>query len=72
VPTPKVATYAYVNPIVAVVLGFIVLHEQIDSYMLVGTAVITTAVALVTTAKVQSKAHMEHLAEGPPELDSEV
>ncbi len=30
VPTPKVATYAYVNPIVAVFLGWIILHEQVD------------------------------------------
>ena len=29
VPTPKVATYAYVNPIVAVILGFIVLRETL-------------------------------------------
>ena len=72
VPTPKVATYAYVNPIVAVILGFIVLHEQVDHFMLAGTIVITAAVALVTTARVHSSEELEHAGEGPPELDSEV
>ena len=72
VPTPKVATYAYVNPIVAVILGLIVLHERLDRFMLAGMVIITAAVALVTTAKVHLAQAPEHAAEGPPELESEV
>ncbi len=72
VPTPKVATYAYVNPIVAVILGLVVLHERFDHFMLVGTVVISAAVALVTTAKVHLASEQERAGEGPPELDSEV
>jgi drug/metabolite transporter (DMT)-like permease len=72
VPTPKVATYAYVNPIVAVILGLIVLHERLDRFMLAGMVIITAAVALVTTAKVHLAQEPEHSSEGPPELDSEV
>jgi drug/metabolite transporter (DMT)-like permease len=53
VPTPKVATYAYVNPIVAVFLGWIILHEHVDSYMLVGTAIIIASVALVNTSRLK-------------------
>lgn len=53
VPTPKVATYAYVNPIVAVFLGWIILREQVDAFMLVGTVIIIAAVALVNTAKLK-------------------
>jgi drug/metabolite transporter (DMT)-like permease len=53
VPTPKVATYAYVNPIVAVFLGWIILHEQVDAYMLLGTAVIIASVALVNTSRLK-------------------
>ncbi len=34
VSTQKVATYAYVNPIVAVFLGWLVLHERFDRYIL--------------------------------------
>jgi drug/metabolite transporter (DMT)-like permease len=53
VPTPKVATYAYVNPIVAVFLGWTILHEQVDGFMLLGTAIIIASVALVNTSKLK-------------------
>jgi len=53
VPTPKVATYAYVNPIVAVFLGWIILHEQVDGFMLLGTAIIIASVALVNTSRLK-------------------
>ena len=54
VPTPKVATYAYVNPVVAVFLGWLILHERLDRFMLLGMIVIVAAVALVTSAKLRS------------------
>jgi drug/metabolite transporter (DMT)-like permease len=54
VPTPKVATYAYVNPIVALVLGWLILREQVDVFMLIGTVIIIASVALVNTAKLRS------------------
>lgn len=53
VPTPKVATYAYVNPIIAVFLGWLILQEKVDAYMFVGTAIIIGSVALVNTAKLK-------------------
>jgi drug/metabolite transporter (DMT)-like permease len=53
VPTPKVATYAYVNPIIAVFLGWLILREQIDVFMLVGTVIIIASVALVNTSKLK-------------------
>jgi drug/metabolite transporter (DMT)-like permease len=53
VPTPKVATYAYVNPIVALILGWLVLREQVDTFMLVGTVIIIASVALVNTSKLK-------------------
>jgi drug/metabolite transporter (DMT)-like permease len=55
VPTAKVSTYAYVNPVVAVFLGWLVLHERIDRYILAGSAIIITSVILVTSAKMQRK-----------------
>jgi len=54
VPTAKVATYAYVNPIVAVLLGALILNETVDRYILAGTAVIVAGVALVTTSKIHA------------------
>ena len=53
VPTPKVATYAYVNPVVAVYLGWLILNENVDGFMLLGTVVIVAAVALVNTSKLK-------------------
>lgn len=50
---PKVATYAYVNPIVALILGWLLLREHIDAFMIAGTVVIIAAVALVNTSKLQ-------------------
>jgi drug/metabolite transporter (DMT)-like permease len=54
-PSSKVSTYAYVNPVVAVFLGWLVLHESIDRYILLGSAIIVASVVMVTTAKVASK-----------------
>jgi drug/metabolite transporter (DMT)-like permease len=59
VPMPKVATYAYVNPVVAVFLGWLVLRETVDAYILAGSVIIVAAVALVTSATVKSKAGAE-------------
>jgi drug/metabolite transporter (DMT)-like permease len=50
-PLPLVSTYAYVNPIVAVILGWIVLQEPIDGRTIVAGAVIVVAVALIVTAR---------------------
>jgi drug/metabolite transporter (DMT)-like permease len=54
-PASKVSTYAYVNPVIAVFLGWLVLHEAVDRYILAGSAVTLAAVALVTSAKVTMK-----------------
>jgi drug/metabolite transporter (DMT)-like permease len=59
VHTAKVSTYAYVNPVVAVFLGWLVLHERIDRYIVMGSAIIVTAVVLVTSAKMKMKTKAE-------------
>ena len=41
-PLPLVATYAYVNPVVAVILGAIILNEPIDLRTIVAGAIIVT------------------------------
>lgn len=51
VPVAKVATYAYVNPIVAVVLSAIFLHEGLHGSQWIAMAVILLAVAIVTASK---------------------
>jgi drug/metabolite transporter (DMT)-like permease len=61
VPTSKVSTYAYVNPVVAMFLGWLVLHERIDGYIIMGSAVIVASVILVTSAKVSARIAAEEL-----------
>jgi drug/metabolite transporter (DMT)-like permease len=56
VPAAKVSTYAYVNPIIAVVLGWAVLGERLDLRMAVGTGVILGGVAAVNAARVRFSA----------------
>jgi drug/metabolite transporter (DMT)-like permease len=50
-PLPLVATYAYVNPVVAVILGAIILGEPIEPRTILAGAVIVAAVALIVTAR---------------------
>lgn len=50
-PLPLIATYAYVNPVVAVVLGAIVLSEPIELRTLAAGGVIILAVAIIVTAR---------------------
>jgi drug/metabolite transporter (DMT)-like permease len=61
VPTSKVSTYAYVNPVVAVFLGWLVLHERVDRFILAGSAIVVLSVILVTSAKVREKTVAEEL-----------
>jgi drug/metabolite transporter (DMT)-like permease len=45
-----VATYAYVNPVVAVFLGWLILGEQVTLRTVVAGIVIVAAVALIISA----------------------
>jgi drug/metabolite transporter (DMT)-like permease len=49
-PLPLVATYAYVNPVVAVLLGWALLDEPITPQMILAGAIIVIAVALIAGA----------------------
>ncbi len=54
VPTAKVATYAYVNPIVAMFLGWLIEGEKFTPYIVAGAAVVIISIALVTGAKTRA------------------
>jgi drug/metabolite transporter (DMT)-like permease len=51
VPPARVATYAFVNPVVAVLLGCLLLGEPLSPRMIVAAALIVGAVALITTRR---------------------
>jgi drug/metabolite transporter (DMT)-like permease len=59
VPVAKVMSYTYVNPVVAVLLGIMLLHERPVAAEFVGMAGIVVAVFLMSTAQVKTK-------HGPP------
>ena len=54
VPVAKVSTYAYINPIVAVILGALFLHERMVPIEYAGMAAIVIAVYLVTSSRLKS------------------
>jgi drug/metabolite transporter (DMT)-like permease len=50
-PISKVSTYAYVNPVVAIALGWLILDEGITPMTLLGAGIIVASVALVVRAE---------------------
>jgi drug/metabolite transporter (DMT)-like permease len=68
VPVAKVASYAYVNPLVAVLLGIVLLHERPVGAEFAGMAGIVVAVFLLTTAQVKARPQLaDNLEEIPAE-----
>ncbi|TCO38709.1 EamA domain-containing membrane protein RarD [Kribbella antiqua] len=55
-PISLISTYAYVNPAVAVLLGWLILSEHITAKILIGGAVIIVGVALVVSAERRPRA----------------
>ena len=57
----RVGTYAYVNPIVAVILGAVLGGETVGRRTVLGTALILLGVVAITTAKAKRKAVSKEL-----------
>ncbi len=68
VSATAVSTYAYVNPLVAVVLGAVVLGESITPVTLGAGAMIVFAVALIITSRARSR-HRPATPVAPPMRD---
>ncbi len=64
--TSLVSTYAYVNPVVAVLLGWVVLGEQITLRTVVAGAIVLASVALILGAKETRSA--PEVASGPDDV----
>lgn len=50
-PATKVAMYAYVNPVVAVFFGWLILDEHVDGTIFLATAIILVGVVLVNSSR---------------------
>jgi drug/metabolite transporter (DMT)-like permease len=61
VAVTKVATYAFVNPIIAVLLGLVILHERMGPVELAGMAVIVASVVMVVYRKAGAKSEAQEL-----------
>jgi drug/metabolite transporter (DMT)-like permease len=68
-PLPLVTTYAFVNPIIAVFLGWLLLHETVGPVQLAAGAVIVVGVALLIVARSRMRAPelLTSIAETDPE-----
>ena len=67
-PLPLVTTYAFVNPVIAVFLGWLLLHETVGPVQLAAGAVIVAGVALIILARSRmSEAPAEHRHQIDPE-----
>jgi drug/metabolite transporter (DMT)-like permease len=65
-PVGRIATYAYVNPVVAVFLGWLILDEPLTVRTIVASVVIVAAVALIVTARSRgTEAPREEVAATP-------
>jgi drug/metabolite transporter (DMT)-like permease len=62
-PTPLVSTYAYVNPLVAIVLGYFVGGESLTARILVATTIIVGSVALITATRESTNGANERMDE---------
>ena len=53
-PSAQVSTYAYVNPVVAVLLGVYFADEHISFYQIIGLVVILASVLMINLSKYKS------------------
>jgi drug/metabolite transporter (DMT)-like permease len=76
VRTSLVSTYAYVNPIVAITLGVVLLDEQVTGLMAFAALIILASVALIVsaggTARRDAAADSEAGKQGRPEVQAEI
>jgi drug/metabolite transporter (DMT)-like permease len=59
-PISKVSTYAYVNPVVAILLGWLILDEVVTPLTIAGAAIIVVSVALVV--RIESRGRLSRAA----------
>ena len=57
-PPSRVATYAYVNPVVAVALGWLLAGERMTPATMLAAAIIVAAVALIVSGKAPARPHV--------------
>jgi len=54
-------TFSYVNPIIAIALGWLLFGEPVSIRMMLATAVIVSGVCLMVSTRTQAASRMRHL-----------
>jgi drug/metabolite transporter (DMT)-like permease len=54
-PSTQVSTYAYVNPVIAVILGMLFAHEHVSALQITGLVIILGSVLLINLSKYRSE-----------------
>ena len=62
--------YAYVNPVVAVILGAVVLGERLEPEEYLGMAAVVCAVAMVTSSQMKRGRSAAEIEASPVEQES--
>ncbi len=58
-PAALVGTYAYVNPVIAVILGYLIANEEISAIQIVGMCIILLAAYLANNVKFKAQVQTE-------------
>lgn len=69
-PTPLVATYAYVNPLIAILAGSLLANEVLNSRILAAALVIISATALINTARNKAPRDRSRAGAGEAHLEA--
>jgi drug/metabolite transporter (DMT)-like permease len=59
-PSTQVSTYAYVNPVIAVILGMLFAHEHVSVLQVTGLVIILGSVLLINLSKYRSEKIAKH------------
>ena len=54
-PTPLVSTYAYVNPLIAILLGVVFANESLNIWMVISAAIIIGSVVIINYARYSTR-----------------
>ena len=65
IPTPVVAAHAYVNPLIAILLGSLIIQEPLTPRIMISAAVIIGSVVLISLARALPARRTEKLAVQP-------
>lgn len=68
-PISQVSTYAYVNPVIAVFLGWAIAGEALTAGILIGAAIIVSSVALIVREEGKDHAREDPAPHAPAHLD---